>query len=267
MLEITGLCKTFAAGTPDAHQVFKDLALHFDKGEFVTLIGGNGAGKSTLFNLIAGSELPDGGCIRLDGEAITYQPEHRRAKHIGRIFQDPRAGTAPDMTVEENLAVAYLRGAGGHLLRRPSKQDKTRLRERVAGLQMGLEDRMHTRMGLLSGGQRQAVALVMATLAAPKLLLLDEHTAALDPVSARRVMELTTDTVAGGGLTAIMITHNMAAALKTGTRTILLDNGAVAMDLREPQRSGMSVQDVVDAFAKGQNKALDNDRMLLEGSG
>ena len=260
MLEIKNLSKTFLKGTPNEHKALDGISLSLDKGEFVTVIGSNGAGKSTLFNAIAGEFLCDGGKIVLDGKNITYQKEHIRAKDIGRLFQDPMRGSAPGMTIEENLALAA--GKGGWL-HRLTKQEKKQLRERVALLGMGLEDRMSQPVGLLSGGQRQALTLMMATYNPPKLLLLDEHTAALDPGTAEKVLALTTKIVEENHLTCLMITHNMASALSLGNRTIMMNQGKIVLDVEGAERSALRVSDLLARFREISGKALDNDRMLL----
>lgn len=263
MLEITRLSKTFYAGMPDERKVIRDFSLSLSDGEFVTLIGGNGAGKSTLFNLIAGTLLPDGGKILLDGQNITFLPEHRRASMIGRIFQDPSKGTAPNLTVEENLSIAYMRSTKRHLLGGVTKKDKAFLRERLSHLGLGLEDRMQVKIGLLSGGQRQAVTLCMATLVKPRLLLLDEHTAALDPVSADKIMALTRSIVGEGQITTLMITHNMTSAIQTGTRLLMMDEGTLAVDIGGQEKENLSVSDLLARFSDARHKTFDSDRTLL----
>lgn len=219
MLKIESVTKIFNKNTQDEHKALNNLSLNVSEGEFVTIIGGNGAGKSTLFNVISGSRLSDSGRVTVGGEDITYMPEHKRASFIGRIFQDPMKGTAPNLTVGENLMIAYMRSIKKNILGVPSKKEKSYIQERLASLNLGLEDRMNTKIGLLSGGQRQAVTLVMATLVKPKLLLLDEHTAALDPLSAASVLELTNKIINENNITTLMITHNITSALALGTRT------------------------------------------------
>ncbi len=229
-------------------------------GDFITIIGANGAGKSTLFNAVAGSFFTDSGSIELDGKDITFMPEHKRARSIGRLFQDPMRGSAPGMSIEENLAMAAKRGGWfSHI----TKVDRAMFRERLALLDMGLEDRLTQPVGLLSGGQRQALTLLMATIVPPKLLLLDEHTAALDPGTAEKVLELTKSIVANDKITCMMITHNMQSALDLGNRTLMMDKGNIIMDVSGSERDGMTVQDFLDRFKAGSGKALDNDRMLL----
>lgn len=260
MLSIRNVYKTFDAGTPSEKKVFEDLSLEVADGDFITIIGSNGAGKSTLFNLIAGSFLTDKGQIILDGEDVTMEPEHERAKVIGRLFQDPLKGTAPGMTIEENLALAA--GSGGWLSS-VGRAEKKRLRERVALLGMGLEDRMNSKVGLLSGGQRQALTLMMATINMPKLLLLDEHTAALDPATSDKVMELTNKIVHENALTCLMITHNMESALKTGSRTLMMNDGRIVVDIEGEKRDKLAVEDLLSMFTQAAGRNLDNDRILL----
>lgn len=264
MLDIHHVSKTFAKGTVNEHVALKDVNLHLDKGEFVTIVGSNGAGKSTLFNMICGSFMQDGGTISLDGKDISFMPEHKRARIIGRVFQDPMKGTAPHMTIEENLALAYTRAHSSALSIALSKKKSDFFREKVARFNMGLEDRMKTKIGLLSGGQRQVVTLLMCTICTPKLLLLDEHTAALDPVTAKRVMEITNEIVAENNITTMMITHNMASALTTGNRTIMMDDGEIIIDLDDEKRKGMTVPDLLSMYREKEAKEFDTDRILLQ---
>ena len=263
MLEIKNLSKTFLKGTPNEHKALDGISLSLDKGEFVTVIGSNGAGKSTLFNAIAGEFLCDGGKIVLDGKNITYHKEHVRAKDIGRLFQDPMRGTAPDLTIEENLALVYSKATRHLFSPALKKRDVEFFREKLLRLNMGLEDRLKTKMGQLSGGQRQAVTLMMSTLVTPKLLLLDEHTAALDPLTAEKVLDITQRIVAENSITTMMITHNIKSALSLGTRTIMLEGGKTVLDLNGSERSNMSVQDLLGLYRQKSGKELDNDRMLL----
>lgn len=265
MLEIKNLSKTFLKGTPNEHKALDGISLSLDKGEFVTVIGSNGAGKSTLFNAIAGEFLCDGGKIVLDGKNITYQKEYIRAKDIGRLFQDPMRGTAPDLTIEENLALVYSKATRPIFSPALKKRDVEFFREKLLKLNMGLEDRLKTKMGQLSGGQRQAVTLMMSTLVTPKLLLLDEHTAALDPLTAEKVLDITQRIVAENGITTMMITHNIKSALKLGTRTIMLEGGKTVLDLKGDERNNMTVQDLLGLYRQKSGKELDNDRMLLTG--
>jgi len=259
MLTLEHVSKTFFPGTANAKRALDDLSLHLDRGEFVSIIGSNGAGKSTALNAIAGAFLIDAGRILLDGEDVTFEKDYRRSRVIGRLFQDPLSGTAPSMTIEENLTLAYLRASGRRPLLGLSKSDRAALRERVASLGLGLEDRMGTRVGLLSGGQRQALTLLMATLVTPKLLLLDEHTAALDPATAETVLSLTERIIAENRITCLMVTHNMQSSLRLGTRTIMMDAGRIVLDVRGEERARMTVQDLLARFGT----AVDNDRMLL----
>ncbi|MCQ2428055.1 MAG: ATP-binding cassette domain-containing protein [Clostridia bacterium] len=260
MLDLKNISKTFGKGTVNVHQVFGGLSLHIEKGDFVSIIGANGAGKSTLFNVIAGSIIPDEGLVELDGDDITMLPEHVRAKTIGRLFQDPMRGSAPGLSIEENLALAAGRGGWfSHITR----ADRKAFRDRLAMLDMGLEDRMNQPVGLLSGGQRQALTLMMATFNPPKLLLLDEHTAALDPATADKVMAITDKTVKENGLTCLMITHNMTTALEFGNRTLMMDRGRIIFDTCGEERSKLTVPDLLDKFRENAGKNLDNDRMLL----
>ncbi|MCR4682022.1 MAG: ATP-binding cassette domain-containing protein [Clostridiales bacterium] len=260
MLKLEGISKTFHPGTADSQKVFDSLSLNVARGEFVTIIGANGAGKSTLFNIIAGTVAPDSGRVVLGGEDITFTPVHIRSKNIGRLFQDPMKGTAPGLSIEENLALAAGRGGWfSHI----SRADRESFRERLAMLGMGLEERMKQPVGLLSGGQRQALSLMMATFNPPKLLLLDEHTAALDPATAEKVMEITKRTVVEGGLTCLMITHNMSAALEFGDRTLMMDRGRIIFDTSGAERAALAVPDLLDKFRACAGREFDTDRVLL----
>ena len=264
MLTLTNIKKTFGAGTVNEKTALNGIDLHLDKGDFVTILGSNGAGKSTLFNTIAGTYLPDTGKITLDGRDITKHPDYKRSKDIGRLFQDPLKGTAPNMTIEENLALAYLRASKHTVpLSRISKAERELFRDRLALLKMGLEDRMKQPVGLLSGGQRQALTLLMATLVTPKLLLLDEHTAALDPATAEVVLGLTKQIVAENGLTCLMITHNLQSALDLGNRTIMMAGGKILLDIAGQEREGLTPDDLLAKFRQQANKNLDNDRILF----
>ena len=260
MLDIQRISKTFNPGTVNEKKAITDLSLHLNKGEFVTVIGSNGAGKSTLFNAIAGSFYVDDGAITVGGHDMTFLPEYKRAKRIGRLFQDPLKGTAPNMTIEENLALAA--GNGGWFSRLTQK-DRARFRDRLALLDMGLEDRLNQPVGLLSGGQRQALTLLMATMNPPWLLLLDEHTAALDPKTAAKVLDTTEKIVQRDKLTTLMITHNMRDAIAHGNRLIMLYDGRIVLDVSGTDRAGMTVEDLIHRFKAGTGKTLSNDRMLL----
>lgn len=265
MLTLEKVTKTFHPGTVNAKKALDNFNLHLARKEFVTVIGSNGAGKSTVMNAVSGAFLIDSGRILLDGEDITFKKDYRRARDIGRLFQDPLSGTAPGMTIEENLSMPYLRGIkkkGGVF--GLSGADRAWLRERVARLGLGLEDRMSTRVGLLSGGQRQALTLLMATLVTPKLLLLDEHTAALDPGTAEKVLELTRRIVQEGGITCMMVTHNMRSSLQLGSRTIMMDAGRIVLDISGEERRAMTVGGLLERFRTEAARELDNDRMLLD---
>ena len=265
MLQLNDLHKTFNPGTVNEKVALNGVSLHMEAGDFATIVGSNGAGKSTLFNAITGGFIADEGSILLGGQDITFAPEHQRSKVIGHLFQDPLKGTAPNMTIEENLALAYLRaGTAPHaIFSRISRKDKEVFREKLALLDMGLEDRMKQPVGLLSGGQRQALTLLMATLVTPKLLLLDEHTAALDPGTADKVLELTKKIVAENHLTCLMITHNMHDALTLGNRTLMMDHGHIVLDISGEERAHTTVDGLLDRFAENVGHALDNDRILL----
>ena len=260
MLKLTHISKTFNPGTVNEKKALCDISLDVADGDFISIIGSNGAGKSTVFNAIAGSFYTDSGSIFLDGEDITLQPEHVRAKKIGRLFQDPMRGSAPGMTIEENLALAAGKGGWFSHISRATREE---FRERLSLLGMGLEDRMQHPVGLLSGGQRQALTLMMATFNPPKLLLLDEHTAALDPATAEKVLALTKDIVGKNALTCLMVTHNMQTALDLGNRTLMMDNGRVIYDASGDMRSRLNVEDLLVLFREAVGKSLDNDRMML----
>lgn len=264
MLELRGIEKTFSKGTPDERRALAGIDLSVGDGEFITVIGSNGSGKSTLFNAIAGTFFCDRGRILLDGRDVTFMRDYKRAKYIARIFQDPMKGTAPDLSVAENIALAYARGRKHMTSFALSHSNTQFFREALAGLGMGLEDRMNVKMGLLSGGQRQAATLLMATINTPRLLLLDEHTAALDPVTAERVLKLTRDVIESRGITAMMITHSIDSALTLGTRTIMLDGGSVVLDLSGKERRSLDVAGLLELYRKKCGRALTNDRMLLE---
>ena len=263
MLDIKNLSKTFAPGTPNEHKALDNLSLHLDKGEFVTIIGSNGAGKSTLFNAICGTFITDAGSITLNSTDITSVPDYKRSKLIGRVFQDPMKGTAPNLTIEENIALAYSRRKSFNLSAAIKKNERNFFREKLASFGMGLEDRMKTKVGLLSGGQRQVVTMLMCTIVTPKLLLLDEHTAALDPATSEKIMEITNSVISENNLTTMMITHNINSALKTGTRTIMMDSGNVILDLKGEERENMSLSDLLNMYNSKSNKQFDNDRILL----
>ena len=261
MLKISNISKTFNPGTINEKKALSDLSLHLAKGDFVTILGSNGAGKSTLFNAIAGTFPVDRGTITLDGKNITSLPDYKRSKFIGRMFQDPLKGTAPTMTIEENLALAYMRASSGtNPFSVISKADRAEFRQRLSQLGLGLEDRMGSPVGLLSGGQRQALTLLMATMVTPKLLLLDEHTAALDPATADKVLALTRQIVADHGITCLMITHNIPSALSLGNRTIMMKDGSIVLELGGAQRERLTPEELLRLFHQ---QGISNDRIEL----
>ena len=261
MLKLTNITKTFAPGTVNEKTALCGIDLHLAPGDFVTVLGSNGAGKSTLFSAIAGSIRPDTGSVVLDGRDVTALPDYKRSKYIGRLFQDPLKGTAPNMTIAENLALAYLRSSDR---RSPfsmvSAAERREFRERLSQLGLGLEDRMDSPVGLLSGGQRQALTLLMATLVTPKLLLLDEHTAALDPATAEKVLELTKTIVARNRITCLMITHDIPSALELGNRTIIMNAGKIVGELDGPERANMDEGQLLEVFRRFR---LNDDRLLF----
>ena len=263
ILRLEHVSKSFHRGTANERAALQDIQLHLPPGEFLTVIGGNGAGKSTLLNAVSGIFPVDQGSIRLGGEDITFLKEYRRSRHIGRLFQDPLKGTAPNMTIAENLLLAYLRGTGRGFSLGLSKRDEAFFKEQLAQLGLGLEDRLKSKMGLLSGGQRQAVTLLMATIVTPRLLMLDEHTAALDPATGEKVLQLTQELIKKSRITTIMVTHNISSALSVGTRTIMMDEGRIILDLSGREREEMTVEKLLELFREKRSKQLDNDRMLL----
>ena len=263
MLELQHVSKTFNPGTINEKKALSDLSLHLAPGDFVTVIGGNGAGKSTLLNAVAGVWPVDSGRILLGGEDITALPEHKRAVHIGRVFQDPMMGTAPNMQLEENLALALRRGQKRGLKWGVTKLEREDYRALLADLGLGLEDRLTAKVGLLSGGQRQALTLLMATLQTPKLLLLDEHTAALDPKTAAKVLEITQRIVEEQHLTAMMVTHNMRDAIAVGNRLIMMNEGRIVVDVAGEEKKRLTRSDLMGLFEKAAGKELDGDRLLL----
>ena len=265
MLVMKNVSKTFNPGTVNEKCALKNLDLTLKRGDFATIVGSNGAGKSTLFNAITGAFFADKGLIMLDGEDITYQKEYIRSRVIGHLFQDPLRGTATHMTIEENMARAYLRASTSRnaYFSRVGRADKKKFREQLSLLDMGLEDRMKQPVGLLSGGQRQALTLLMATMVTPKILLLDEHTAALDPATAEKVLELTRKIVSERQITCLMVTHNMNQALTLGNRTLIMDSGNIVLDVCGSKRSSMTVNDLLEQFAKQAGKEMNNDRILF----
>ena len=265
MLIMKNVSKTFNPGTVNEKCALNGVNLTLGAGDFVTIVGSNGAGKSTLFNAITGAFFPDRGLIMLGGEDITYQQEHVRSKVIGHLFQDPLKGTAPHMTIEENMALAYLRTTTSRnaYFSRINAADKKKFREQLALLDMGLEDRMTSKVGLLSGGQRQAITLLMAALKQPKLLLLDEHTAALDPKTAAKVLEISDKIIAENQLTAMMVTHNMKDAIKYGNRLIMMWDGKIILDIKGEEKKNLTVDDLLHQFTVASGKEFANDRALL----
>ena len=264
MLQLKHIEKTFNPGTVNEKRALTDLNLDLKDGDFATIVGSNGAGKSTMFNAITGAFYVDEGQIILDGEDITYKREYLRSHEIGHLFQDPLRGTAPGMTIEENMALAYLRAKTmrNQYFSRINKADKEKFREQLALLDMGLEDRMKQPVGLLSGGQRQALTLLMATMVTPKILLLDEHTAALDPATAAKVLALTRQIIAERKITALMVTHNMHQALELGNRTLMMDAGSIIFDVSGAEREKLTVDDLLEKFKENAGRQLDNDRIL-----
>ena len=263
MLDIKNVKKTFNKGTINEKKALNGINLHLNEGDFVTVIGGNGAGKSTTLNMIAGVYPIDSGKITIDGINISRAPEFKRAKYIGRVFQDPMMGTAAGMQIQENLALAFRRGEKRGLGWGIKANEKDSYREALARLGLGLEDRMTSKVGLLSGGQRQALTLLMATLKRPKLLLLDEHTAALDPKTAAKVLELTEELVSEDNLTTLMVTHNMKDAIQIGNRLIMMNDGRIIYDVSGSEKQNLTVDDLLAKFAEASGGQFANDRMLL----
>ena len=263
MVEVRDLYKTFNEGTVNEKKVFEGLSLTLNEGDFVTVIGGNGAGKSTLLNMISGTYTADDGQVLIDGVDVTRLAEHKRAKFIGRVFQDPRLGTAADMWVEENLSIADSRGHRRGIRWAITGKDRERYRELLKILDLGLEERLTTKMGLLSGGQRQAVTLLMASMKKPKLLLLDEHTAALDPKTAAKVLEITDKLIEEDSLTALMVTHNMKDAITHGNRLIMMDRGRIILDVSGEEKKKLTVEALLAEFSKASGTEFANDRALL----
>ena len=263
MISLTNIHKTFNPNTINEKVVLKGLNLELREGDFVTVIGGNGAGKSTMLNMIAGVHFPDMGSIVLDGVPITNLPEHERAKYLGRVFQDPMMGTAANMEIQENLALAYRRGKKRSFGWGISKEEKEIYVEKLKTLDLGLENRLTSKAGLLSGGQRQALTLLMATLQSPKLLLLDEHTAALDPKTAHKVLQLTEQIITTNALTALMVTHNMKNAIQYGNRLIMMYDGCIIFDVSGEEKKNLHVKDLLEKFESASGGEFANDRMIL----
>ena len=263
MLEIKNISKTFNAGTINEKKALRDLSLTLNDGDFVTVIGGNGAGKSTLLNAICGTWQVDCGEIIIDGRDVTKSPEHKRAALLGRVFQDPMMGTAADMEIQENLALAKRRGKHRGLAWGISKKEREEYRELLSTLGLGLEDRMTSKVGLLSGGQRQAVTLLMAAMAEPKLLLLDEHTAALDPKTAKKVLDITEEIVAKDNLMTIMITHNMADAIRVGNRLIMMHEGRIVVDVKGEEKKKLTIEQLLQMFEASSGTQMTSDKVML----
>jgi len=263
MLKITGLSKTFNPGTVNAKLALDNVSITLNKGDFVTVIGGNGAGKSTLLNMIAGVYKPDTGVILIDNKDVTMMPEYKRAKFLGRVFQDPMLGTAANMQIDENLAIAYRRGKRHTLKWGISRHEKEYYKDLLSQLGLGLENRLTSKVGLLSGGQRQALTLLMASLTNPKLLLLDEHTAALDPKTAAKVLEITDKIISENNLTTFMITHNMRDAIKHGNRLIMMNEGKIIIDVSGEDKFKLTVEDLLEMFTKASGEEFANDRAIL----
>ncbi|MEV7648078.1 ABC transporter ATP-binding protein [Arthrobacter sp. NPDC089319] len=262
MLDIKNVHKTFFAGTVNERVALQDINLTLAAGEFVTVIGSNGAGKSTILNITSGKLRPDSGTVSIDGNDVTRLADHQRARFIGRVFQDPMAGTSPEMTIEENLAIAFERGKRRGLRPGVTRKKREFFTEELRSLELGLENRLKAKVGLLSGGQRQALSLLMATFSSPKILLLDEHTAALDPQRAELVSRLTAEVVDRHQLTTLMVTHNMEQALRLGTRLIMMHDGRIILDLDQEQKLKATVPDLLHEFEK--IKGVVDDRTMLQ---
>lgn len=263
MLDVSHISKTFNPGTINEKLALCDVSLHLNEGDFTTVIGGNGAGKSTLLNAVAGTWRVDSGSITIGGVNVTQMPEYRRAAYVGRVFQDPMEGTAASMQIEENLALAHRRGSRRTLRRGITERERREYRERLAHFGLGLEDRLTMKVGLLSGGQRQALTLLMATLERPQILLLDEHTAALDPKTAATVLEATDRVVAEGQLTTLMITHNMRDAIAHGNRLLMMSEGRIVLDIRGDEKRALTVEDLLQKFEVASGEEFSNDAALL----
>ncbi|MBO8156216.1 MAG: ABC transporter ATP-binding protein [Bacillaceae bacterium] len=263
MLQLKQIEKVFYEGTPDEKRALQGVNLKLNEGDFVTVIGSNGAGKSTLLNVIAGVIFPNFGEVTVDNQDVTFVPEHKRAKWIGRVFQDPMAGTAPNMTIEENLALALGRTKKRTLLPGVSSKRRKEFKELLSSIDIGLEDRLNTKVGLLSGGERQALSLVMATFTKPRILLLDEHTAALDPSRAELITRLTEEIVARHQLTTLMVTHQMDQAIKLGNRLMMMDAGQIIFEANEEEKKNLTVEQLIAKFQEIRGKKMANDRSLL----
>lgn len=263
MLRMKDISITFNEGTPDEKKALQDVKLDMEKGEFVTVIGSNGAGKSTLMNVVSGNLIPDIGEVTINSRNVVHLPEYKRSKFIGRVFQDPMAGTAPSMTIEENLAMAYARNKKRKLVPGVTKKRKDMFKEALSTLNLGLEDRLNARVGFLSGGERQALSLLMATFTEPNILLLDEHTAALDPSRAELITTLTDDVIKKFDLTTLMVTHNMQQALDLGDRLIMMDKGQIILDITGEEKQKLTIEDLLKEFQRIRGAQFENDRAVL----
>lgn len=263
VLHLTQINKVFNEGTLDEKNALDHVNLSLNEGDFVTIIGSNGAGKSTLMNMISGVLTPDTGTVEIDGKNVTFMSEHKRARYIGRVFQDPMAGTAPTMTIEENLAMAYSRNRTRTFRRGVSKARRTYFKEVLETLHLGLENRLNAKVGMLSGGERQALSLLMATFTEPSILLLDEHTAALDPSRAELITNITKEIVADKGLTTLMVTHNMQQALDLGNRLIMMDKGQIILEVGEEEKKSLTIERLLQEFQRIRGEQMANDRALL----
>lgn len=263
MLKLEHISITFNEGTPDEKRALRNINLELKKGEFVTVIGGNGAGKSTLMNIISGNLISDVGNISIDGNRVDYLPEFKRSQFIGRVFQDPMAGTAPSMTIEENLAIAYARNKSRKLRLGVTNKRREMFREYLKTLNLGLENRLNAKVGLLSGGERQALSLLMATFTEPSILLLDEHTAALDPARAELITELTSEIVEKFNLTTLMVTHNMQQALDMGDRLIMMDAGQIIFDVSGEEKTKLTIENLLEEFQRIRGRQLASDQAVL----
>lgn len=262
MLRLENACITFHPNTVNERKALDNVNLHLAKGDFVTVIGSNGAGKSTMLNAVSGTYILDSGYVYLDGEDVTLQKSYKRARYIGRLFQDPLKGTAPNMTIEENLALAYSRGSRRGLSRGIKKSDEKMFKEQLSRLGLGLEDRLKSKVGLLSGGQRQALTLLMATIVTPKILLLDEHTAALDPKTAKQVMDITNEIVSENNITTLMVTHNIKDALSTGNKTLVMSSGKIITVLEGEQRENMTVEKLMKLYSDTAGDSFSDKNLL-----
>ncbi|MCT8977361.1 ATP-binding cassette domain-containing protein [Clostridium sp. CX1] len=263
MLQIKNLQKVFNKNTVNEKIAFKNFSINIDEGDFVTIIGSNGAGKSTLLNLISGSEPLESGSITLDKRELSKLPEFKRTKFIGRVFQNPSLGTSPSMTILENLSMAYNKGKQFGFSSGIDRKNLDFFKENISELSLGLENNLNTKVGLLSGGQRQALSLLLATISNPKLLLLDEHTAALDPKTSENIVELTTKTVCKKNITTLMVTHNLNHAINIGNRLLMLHQGELILDIRGAEKKSLTIEKLLDLFAKGNSKDFISDRLAL----